>query len=108
MIKIKTEKVVVRGLKKYKILELVCLEESSLPISYIKKGECCYLSMRDRIITNTTSIHSPLLVLNGQYTEADMDARLSFLRRCGERLREINKQIAEETRDWHGEETLII
>ncbi len=107
-IMIKTEKVVVRGIAKRKIVDLDALEYNKLPEEYTN-GE-----PRFNFYENSGKKTFGACGCGGDihggsiYTEADFQIKLDGIRKAGERLAEINKRVKELKKTWHGEETFII
>jgi hypothetical protein len=103
-IKITTEKVVCQGVKYYKIIRLEALQAKDLPMEYLKGSPSFYL--KDDIFYSDHSSKGDILLEN--YTATELAEKIEYLKSAGQRLTEINKRLAEENKNWHGEETFII
>lgn len=108
MIEIKTEKVVIRGEQRRKIISVFALTEKELPQEYTKEGERVFLETN----CNTRYLRIEHTYDNvyegGTYPEHTFNKFLDIIRKAGDRLRDINKKLAEANKDWHGEETFLI
>jgi len=104
-IKIKTEKVVERGIAKRKILAIEgVIPYDELPNEYLGGHPYAYMHQK------------PVLVLYGAgcanisdtMEEVEFQKSLNGLKTCGERLHSINQKIKALTQTWKGEETFVI
>ena len=100
---ITVEEVVVRGEKKMKLIKIEgLLRREQLPIKYFDQGND-YIWLEDNYIfrpgVSRSNIH-----LNNFITDADIEN----IRRCADRLREINKQLAKENANWNRIKTFVI
>jgi len=112
MIKIKTEKCLVRGEKCRKVIDIECLSGENLPKQYTSGrgpgNEYIWKDGRD-LYSNTTGYHAEFFLgKEATYPQAEFDQKLEFIRKCGDRLREINSQLAKENAGWEGVETFVI
>lgn len=132
--KIVTEKVVVRGEKMRKIIRFEgILAEKELPVEYVKTlGPKFALTREERVdIFIPTLVESPqmtttpngttLVCWKGSDNHTDIfllpgyvipellyQEALVWMRRSGARLAKINRRLAAENADWHGEEVIEI
>jgi len=110
-IKIKTEKVVLRGVAYRKVIEISgVLPKSELPDEYIAgrdhSGENpCIFAHDGAIIVFSCAGH---LYTGHSYPEADFQRSITAIKAAGNRLHEINKKTRATTQTWNGEETFII
>lgn len=107
-IKIKVEKVVKQGEQFFKILEVVgCLHHDEVPHKYLyNKTSYCFLTEKTVQITDKEGIS--YLTTHCIYSKDVFYSRIEKIRKCGEILHKINKELAEKNRDWEGEEMYII
>lgn len=114
-IKIKAEKIIVRGEQKRKITEIKALSYAELPAEYTAhKTE--YISLAEKDLnyrnpdkTQTSHVQSKgYLRINEIIEEATFQECLKNIRRCGHRLQEINARLKKENVNWHEKETFVI
>jgi len=113
MLKIITEKIVVRGEKARKIIKIEgCLENDKLPQEYLDyypklvNWSVSELPMQWRILINNkapTYIREGDLLYEFYYQEI-----LANIKECSNRLHLINEKLKKETEGWTGGETIII
>ena len=102
---IKTEKVVYKGVAKYEVLGIEALELGELPRPYLDSEPHCYKSGESLKIF----YDGVFFVSKGEtYTTGEMKTRLDLVKKCGEWLAEINKEIKKLEEKWKGKETFII
>ena len=111
-IRIKSEKVLIKGQRYIKILALSALTKKDLPAEYLAlhydekvwycpacEGLGCHLV-------------KTILLVGGRYTEAEFSKALAYLERCGENLTQINKMLkkkALETKEvWSGRQEITV
>jgi len=103
-IKIKTEKIVERGVAKRKILAIEgVIPHDELPAEYLLLFPYSYM---DRQILRIWGCGC--LNVDGVMEEVEFQKSLNGLKICGERLHSINQKIKALTQTWKGEETFII
>lgn len=116
-IKIEVKKVVSRGSKKWKIVHIKMLKYSQLPIGYINGavGESMWLipkteEEKERIALQNIhgAIDRNFMVSGDLYDLWEFTAKIDLVKLCGDRLQRMNKQLAEENKDWNGEEIFTI
>lgn len=110
MITLKIKKIVVRGERMIKILDVKALTEGELPLRYVQIADLqndAYAYMRSEYKQLYVARHqwAHTLYLGEVLTESKFTEIVKLLRKCGERLREINRQLAIDNAGWHGEET---
>ena len=113
-ITIKTERIIVRGEQKRKIIGFSLLGVNDLPKEYAN-GEYVARYDKNRIAyrkpDKTKTNHGSscdYIRINEILSDEFLQQALKNIRRCGNRLQEINARLAKENVDWHGEETIII
>lgn len=110
MIKIETEKVVVRGVQKRRIIKIEALSETELPFEYVQGSPFVRLggsNGKSLLITkdgNTTK----WMDINELWDEEVFQKWLKVIKAAGDRLRDINKKLEKKNKDWHGEETFLV
>ena len=113
MIEITTEKVIVRGVPHRRIKNVVALEREQLPTNYLENGWRCYM-VRDspwpylRIMMPSYETACEHLTIGNVYKEEWFQKLLQMVKQCGDRLHEINKEIAELKKTWVGDEAFLI
>ena len=111
MIEIATEKTLVRGVPHRRIHKVVAVEKEQLPTKYLEEGMCCYM-VKDQHCPCLRIIAPPCksawITVGDSYTEEWFQESLQMIKQCGDRLHEINKEIAELKRTWVGEESFLI
>lgn len=112
MIKIETEKVVVRGVQRRRIKKIEALSEQELPLEYVQGlpfvrfgNDGQSLLMRDLMGAGNNTMW---MNLNELWDEEVFQKWLEVIKASGQRLKEINKKLEERNRDWKGVETFII
>lgn len=115
---IKTEKVVADGEKKIKILSFENVQSKiSLPTSYIQNKEdyVCkdegYLILSPNVFKRT-DINRSVFKIGDVVSESVFINLIAYIKKCGKRLHDINKQIEEKNAklkdEWKGTETFTI
>jgi hypothetical protein len=116
-IKIKTEKIMVKGKERVRVLEVEALPKKDLPYQYLSQAPNCYGSdwlystriiYQDGVNTPNEEYYIELLKRGYDYDPEEFNRRLAFIRKCGDRLKRINREIKARAEKWHGEETFII
>jgi hypothetical protein len=103
---IETEKVVERGQQKFKLLSITALSKDELPVKYTTKPPYCHkIGEWLYIVINTGMFY---LKQGGIYLKKDIYEKLLIIEECSERLREINKEIAEKNKHWTGKHKFVI
>jgi len=107
-IKIKTEKVVERGIAKRKILAIEgVIPHDELPSKYLETYPFAYMAQRtDSLALLTGGLEYS--DIEGTMEEVKFQKSLEVLKVCGERLHEINQKIKALKDTWNGEETFVI
>lgn len=110
-IKIETEKIVVRGERKRKVVKIEMLKAIDLPAEYCS-GESvtadCHNKLSVWYSQNDRQVRQNILAEESIYSEKTFAKNLATIRVCGNNLARINKRLAKENADWHGNETYII
>lgn len=110
-IKIKYEKVLNRGAKRIKILDIKALQRYSLPVDYTYynelfpiEGESTYAVYEDNhsIIGISRSGITRLLSVGNTMTPEEFEAVARKIRQCGLRLSLINAHLKEVNARWNG------
>ena len=107
-IKIKTEKIVsVEGIASRKIISIEgCLSREKLPLEYKNTtDEFCY--MNDKCLT-IKGQHPNLYIEGDPIPESAFQESLTYIKKCGANLHEINMKINKLKESWKGEETFIV
>jgi hypothetical protein len=115
-IKIKFEKVMVRGEMKIKIIKIQALSKEELPIKYIADGEPhCYKAnyvRHDNKRVRMLEIHvigSCSTIEEGHlYSPLTFGKACAHIKKSGERLTEINKDIERLKLSWRGTSEITI
>ena len=107
-IKIKTEKVVEKGIAKRKILAIEgVIPYDELPTEYLQAYPYAYLQQyTDRQILLIGGARCA--DIRDTMEEVAFQESLNGLKTCGEKLHEINQKIKALKETWNGEETFII
>lgn len=106
-IRIETEKIVVRGEQMRKIEKIDLLEKNELPALYTD-GESVHQD-GDYIAYRTEDGMEYYFLGQGKtYTKDALLEKLKIIKRCGNRLMEINKALTKANANWHGKETVVI
>lgn len=112
-IRIKTKKIFENGLRERKILGFEgVLKKGKLPDKYTEGEESFYYAkegnMRHCLWSDNFLFHcNHCVLIEGEiYSEEGFHDRLVFVRKSGNKLHQINKEIRES--NWKGEETFII
>jgi len=100
----------------YKVIAFEALWEEDLPKEYTDNEPCVYKSGSELVgrtyykkEENYHCSYSPYVFCTGaRYKEDDFNRRLDFVKKCGERLRKINKRLAKENAEWNGKIVHII
>jgi len=107
MIKIKTEKVVEKGIAKRKILAIEgVIPYDELPNEYLQTHPYAFLQhyTDGQILLRGCGCAN----ISDTMEEVEFQKSLNGLKICGERLHEINQKIKALKETWNGEETFII
>ena len=102
MLEIKVEKILVAGEKKLKFISCSGWIVN-LPKKYLE--EKCYVSIFDKTHIVLIEGYSKNHIYSGELMSRK---DIEFIRKCGKRLGEINKQLKKENEKWHGEITYVI
>ena len=107
-IKIKTEKVVEKGIAKRKILAIEgVIPYDELPVKYLQTYPYAYTHQgmtRPHIQISGCGCAN----ISGVMEEVEFQKALEGLKICGERLHGLNQEIKALKETWNGEETFII
>ena len=108
-IEIYAEKVVERGVRKLKVMGFDALDYSQLPEEYTAGYPNAYKQSRALlVIFADKNDKNEGFCVGAQYSEAEFNKGIELLRKCGQRLHEINLKIKEETKDWEGQVVVVI
>jgi hypothetical protein len=116
-ITIKTRKIMVNGAERVQVLEIEALPKKDLPHQYLSQSPNCYGSdwlystrmiYQDGVNTPSEDYYIELLKRGCHYDPQEFARRIEFVRKCGNRLRRINREIKARAEKWHGEETIVI
>ena len=117
MIEIFWEKVVIRGVQKYKITRFYGFKtEEELPIEYVSFAPYILPVIDENdlditVCTTTKTNYLPshnnnaprfYLTIGATYTEEQMTEALSWMVVCGTKLYQINQVLKNKNADWHG------
>jgi hypothetical protein len=107
---IRAEKVVTGDNRRYfRINELKALKTNKLPKAYINPEiEHMYLSNHEKALYTSFNNMGYFLVEDSFYEKKDFYEKLAFIKKAGENLRRINKEIEEKRKNWQGEVEFII
>lgn len=109
---IKTEKVVVNGMKYIKVLKINSLIKEELPIRYTNGESIFRIKKLDKTLFYKEDVGMKPLVIflvpGCLYTEKVFYNKMTTVRRCGNNLMRINKVLAKENKGWEGKETHTI
>ncbi len=106
-ITIKTEKVVTSdGTERRKILEIEALGWKDLPEVYRNKTDALYLDMYNALCCCDRP--NNILSKGSAYPEQEFQNKLILVRKAGDLLCEINKELKQKRAVWNGEETFVI
>lgn len=110
MIRIETEKRVVKGIASRKIERLEALKREQLPSEYLAGGESLWLAKGGALchLAKGQGISFAILAETEIISEEDFQVALATIRRCGERLMEINMRVKALQDTWQGRETFLI
>jgi len=107
-IKIRTEKIVEKGIAKRKILAIEgVIPYDELPTEYLQASPYAFLQQytdRQILIMGVVGCAD----ISDTMEEVEFQKSLNGLKVCGERLHEINQKIKALKETWNGEETFII
>lgn len=107
--KIKTEKIIVRGEQLREIKSYGLLKKDELPEIYFEDNvNYCFMDTDGELGFHSarkgTKYYSP----GERLQEVAFQLLLSEIKICRTRLQKINARLAKENADWHGEETFVI
>lgn len=108
MITIRTKKIVVRGEQKREIIGIEALERDQLPEKYIQGSPCCESTNRGCLYICGESGFAKIISPHEIYDEPLFQNLLVIVKKASQRLCDINKELAEENKNWHGSETFLI
>jgi hypothetical protein len=129
VIELKVKSVVDKGEKKVKILDMKALREDELPDRYMGGYPRCYLNNSIGKVMNVYFDEEQYMFLKRFYGDSEhvsfaennicfvkgekfeinfFNELVAIIEQCGKRLKQINEQIKEETKNWHGEQTIKI
>lgn len=111
-IEIKTEKVV-KGNRESRLVKGVkALGRSRLPDHYLMTYPHCFMGNNAIIVKHTpvlpTNPATAIIKAGEVYSEDEFQRILDLVKRCGNRLMEINKELARLEAEWNGKETFEI
>lgn len=106
--KIKTEKVVIDGEPKRKLLGFEFLKTRELPLIYLTGTPRCYLTDMDSLVIITREDHIRMYTIGDIVEEITFQEIIIVLRNSADRLKKIKKQLTKECVGWKGEETITI
>ena len=109
MIKIKTEKIILRGIKKIKVLEIEALRDSDLPQRYLNHPDALsYMSIFGGNSYFYSQKNFRLLTVSDVYDIDDFAIRIEKIKLAASILEDINAILQIENVDWSGEYTYHI
>lgn len=112
-IKIQAKKVIVRGNQLWKITHIKMLRQTQLPVKYVGGAtECVYLSPDSNSIVYHSNLASKadfkFLTVHSLISNQTLQEKLSIITRCGNILKQVNKDLSKVNEGWKGEETVTI
>ncbi len=100
-ITIVTEKVLVKGEQKHKVLFVRCLWRDQLPVRYVE-GVPYVEGFNNGIRVQEADTISYCVQKGDHLTEKGYQEFLEHCLAAGTRLKQINEQLREENKNWHG------
>jgi len=114
-IKIEAKKVIVRGAQRMKITKIKMLRYNQLPLPYTEdadqsvwyapkvklSGRVAYRSLKGRTDFN-------FLAIGDIISPEQWESKKETITLCGYILQAVNRNLADENKDWNGEETFTI
>ena len=112
-IKIQAKKVIVRGNQMWKITHIKMLKKNQLPVLYTDKAaERIYLHSNSNgvvyLSTLVAKTNINFLMLQSLISDQILQEKLSTIARCGNVLKQINKDLSKINEGWKGDETFTI
>lgn len=111
-LRIRTKKIVERGIKYIEITKISSLSEEELPVEYINGESVFCIKKPTHLLHYREDIgmvpRGNFLALGGLYTEKVFASKMAIIRKCGNILMKINKVLSKENKGWEGKETHII
>ena len=128
-IKLEIEKVVIRGERLIKLISINMLREKQLPSEYLEEGPYIRMAIYGmdcitNLFSSKTQISFLVKGIDGQrrflgeenlglydevlFSPEEFTKFCEFLKKCGQRLHEINKRLREENKKWKGTSTIEI
>jgi len=113
---IKTQQVVVRGIVSRKILSTKNgISHTGLPFEYIQ-GHPWFEIMATTSVSATQETYNDIRIEDGQhyleinkiYPEDKFQEMLKIIKKAGQRLTDINKEIKKKQKTWNKEESFVI
>lgn len=108
MIKIETQKEVVRGGQRRRIIKIEALSEQELPLEYVQGFPFVRLGNDGKSLLMRDGNTTMWMNLNELWDEEVFQKWLGVVKASGNRLKEINRRLAEQNKDWKGTETFCI
>jgi len=104
---IKTRKEVLSsGIEGRRIKKLIALKNNQLPLAYFNFTDNVFLSDNEnRLYCRKCEV---VLEVGYFYEENIFQKKLEFIKKSGDRLKDINDQLKEMRKNWRGKETFII
>jgi len=107
-IEVKTEKVLEKGLRKYKVIEFNdVIEHQDLPLEYF--GDYPYMyNYGDGVVMVKDEDTRTTFRIGNMYSSDAMTDLIETMKRCANRLHNINRRIQEDEKIWVGNETFVL
>ena len=106
MIVIKTQQVLIQGVKHYKVLHIKALEENDLPVEYMNGYPCVYKKGKHLYIC--AAMGTFILTEGSDHPVGTFRKLLKIVHEAGLRLSQINKRLAQENEGWDKDETFFV
>ena len=103
MLRITTEKIIVRGEKFFKVLEIEALKYDELPKEYTSESPNVYKVSNGKNDYLMKGGNTCLLSKFLQYSEKDFFAHIEFISSAVVRFREIDARLKIENKNWEGQ-----
>jgi len=108
ILSIKTEKLVVDGCEHYKIVSIAGMNRDSLPKKYFDKSPYCYMYDGEmRVIINSVHKCQMTIKVKDIISIESFEVLSKIIQTCCDKLKNINKEIADMKEEWSGEKTII-
>ena len=104
---IKVKKVLLNGVKLYKIMDIKSYYIDELPVQYLNEKPYCYIT-DDIFIIEAKDNNRIELELDCFIKEDDYKIMIDNLKECGSRLHKINEELKVIRSEWRGTEEINI